>query len=270
VSEEARPLSTAAQAVLVAIAGRTEAAGRLEPPGRMAVLHSIVETAAALFHAEAASLALYDAASDQLVFQVSAGARGPGIVGVGIASHEGVAGYVFSTGQPLAVADVTADPRFGRHVAERTGYVPRSLLAVPLVDDGGTVGVLEVLDRRETDATGLRDIELATILASQAAVAIRATRLEHDTASLLRDVLGALVDPDRAGGIAPDTAALEELVIRGTEALGTSEEDPVWRLADRLARLRVADPAEIELLVDVVEALIVRAERRRAGGRAGR
>jgi len=187
-----------------------------------------------------------------------------------MASHEGVAGYVFSTGQPLAVADVTVDPRFGRHVAEQTGYVPRSLLAVPLVDDGGTVGVLEVLDRRETDGSGLRDIELATILAAQAAVAIRATRLEHDTARLLRDVLGSLARGDQADGVAPDPAALEELVSRGTEELGASDDDPVWRLADRLARLRSADPTQVEVVLDVVEALIARAERRPPGARSGR
>ena len=51
--------------------------------------------------------------------------------------RRGIAGYAFSTGQPLAVADVAQDPRFDRTVAESTGYVPRSLLATPLVDDAG-------------------------------------------------------------------------------------------------------------------------------------
>ena len=52
------------------------------------------------------------------------GPQGEGVVGLASAAHEGIAGYVFSTGQPLAVADVAADPRFERATAERTGYVP--------------------------------------------------------------------------------------------------------------------------------------------------
>ena len=97
----------------------------------------------------AVSVAVHDAATDRLVFRVAAGPEGGGVVGLEIAAHEGIAGYVFSTGQPLAVADVVADPRFERTTAERTGYVPRSLLAVPLVDEEGTLGVMELLDRRD-------------------------------------------------------------------------------------------------------------------------
>ena len=85
----------------------------------------------------AASIALHDAASGRLVFRAAAGPEGGGVVGLSVAANEGIAGYAFSTGQALAIADVAADPRFERATAERTGYVPRSLLAVPLVDDAG-------------------------------------------------------------------------------------------------------------------------------------
>ena len=105
---------------------------------------------------------------------------------------DGIVGYVFTTGQPLAVSDVAADPRFDRSTAEGTGYVPRSILAVPLVDDGGTIGVLEVLDRRGDAGFGLRDIELATVFARQATVAIRSSRVEREVGELLRATLARL------------------------------------------------------------------------------
>src|SRR5256885_13308964 len=36
---------------------------------------------------------------------------------------------------------------FARDVAERTGYVPKGLMAVPLLHDERALGVLQVLDR---------------------------------------------------------------------------------------------------------------------------
>ena len=260
VTEQRRPSEPALE-LLAAIAARAEAAGRLEPPGGAAVLRSIVDATVVLFDAEAASIALYDAATDRLVFRVAAGAQGQGVVGVSIAPHEGVAGYVFSTGQPIAILDVAADPRFGASTAQQTGYVPRSILAVPLLDDEDSLGVLEILDRRSGEGFALRDVELAGVFARQATVAIRATRLERDTANLLRDGLRALASQG-TGPVSEE--ALDELV---EAAIGrmASDDDPLWTLADRVGRLRSADPGQVALLADLLDVLIRRAERQRSG-----
>lgn len=255
-------LSEAALDLLDAIAHRADVAARIEPPGGAAVLRSIVEATVALFDAEAASIALYDRSTDRLVFRVAAGAQGQGIVGVSIPPHEGVAGYVFSTGQPMAIADVAADPRFGADTAQRTGYVPRSLLAVPLVDDDDSLGVLEILDRRDAAGFGLREVELASVFARQATVAIRATRLERDTATLLREAL-------RAFGGAGD-ATIDEIVTAATAGLEGDTGTPLWSLADRVARLRAADSEQVGLLVDLLDVLIARTERHRGTPPAGR
>ena len=137
---------------LVAVAARLAAADRLVPAAGEPALHAVAEAAADLIGVTAASVALHDPATDRLVFRAAAGPQGRGVIGLSIAAHEGIAGYVFSTGQPIAVADVAADPRFERTTAERTGYVPRRLLAVPLVDGVETIGVLELLDRRDGHA----------------------------------------------------------------------------------------------------------------------
>ena len=243
---------------LRALAVRVEAARRLTPPAGAAVLRSIVETTATLFGAEAASIALYDPTVDRLVFEVAAGEQGQGVVGVSIEPTEGVAGYVFSTGQAIALSDVAADARFGRAAAERTGYVPRSLIALPLADDDGVIGVLEVLDKRGDGGFDLRDVELAGAFARQATIAIRSGRLERDTASLLRSVIGA------AGGPDGEVDAVVEAAIDGLDA---DPDDPVWALADQIARLRAADPAQLDLVRELLAVLVSRAER---GGRSGR
>jgi GAF domain-containing protein len=242
--------------VLEAVAARAAAAGRLEPPGGEAVLRSVVEATVALFDAEAASLVLHDPATDRLVIRVAAGTAGDGAVGLAFPSGEGIAGYVFTTGQPLAVSDVAADPRFGRAAAERTGYVPRSILAVPLLDDAGTIGVLEVLDRRGDAGFGLRDMDLASVFARQATVAIRAGRVERDATELLRLALARLAaDPDL------DAAAVDDALGELTAGLEADDDDRLWALADAVARARHAAPEQVALVVEILDALARRAAR---------
>ena len=254
----AEPIALAALDALRAIALRAEVAGRLAPPGGVAVLRSVVDATVILFAAEAASLALYDQATDRLVFRVAAGSQGDGVVGLAIAPDEGVAGYVFTTGQPLALSDVASDARFGRRAAEQTGYTPRSLVAVPLQDDEGTIGVLEVLDKRNQEGFDLRDIELASVFARQATVAIRASRVERDTATLVRS---ALADIAAASGPGGDDIDVDAIVAAAVAELGRDDDGALWALTDEIARLRAADPGELDLLRELLDVLARRAER---------
>jgi GAF domain-containing protein len=248
------------------VAVRVEAARRLAPPSGTAVLRSVVEATVALFDAEAASLALHDPATDRLVFTVAAGEHGEGVVGLAIDPGQGVAGYVFSTGQPLAISDVSRDARFGRSTAEQTGYVPRSLVAVPLLDDEGTLGVLEVLDKRGGGAFDLRDVELAGVFARQATVAIRSSRIERDTVAILRSVLTSVDDAGRPTAPADAFAtALDEALARAVREVAGVDDDPLWAMADEIARLRTADPAQVELVREILAVLVRRAERGRPG-----
>jgi transcriptional regulator with GAF, ATPase, and Fis domain len=252
----AEPLATATMEALRAIALRAEIAGRLAPPGGVAVLRSVVDATVILFTAEAASLALYDQAADRLVFRVAAGSQGEGVVGLAIAPDEGVAGYVFTTGQPLALSDVASDARFGRRTAEQTGYTPRSLVAVPLQDDEGTIGVLEVLDKRNREGFDLHDIELASVFARQATVAIRASRVERDTATLVRSALANIAAGEPDGAIDVDA-----IVSTAIAELGRDDDGALWALTDEIARLRGADPGQLDLLSELLAVLTRRAER---------
>jgi GAF domain-containing protein len=260
------PLGAQALELLQAIALRAEVARRLEAGGARAVLRSVVEATVALFEAEAASIALYDPATDRLVFEVAAGEQGQGVIGVAIKPDQGIAGYVFTTGQALALSDVANDPRFGRTVAEKTAYVPRSLVAVPLVDEHGTIGVLEVLDKRSQAAFSLHDIELAGVFARQAAVAISASRVERDVASLLRATLVDLAP----SGAPPAVAALDEIVAAATSGLAREDDSRLWALVEQVARIRRADPAALELVTDLLESLARQAERDLRSRRRGR
>jgi GAF domain-containing protein len=251
-----------ARAVLGAIATRAEAARRLEAGSSEAVLRSIVEATVMLFQAHAASIALYDASTNRLVFRVAAGEQGAGVLGLSIPTDQGLAGYVFSTGQAIAISDVANDARFGRAFAERTGYVPTSIVAVPLVDEEGTIGVLQVLDKRDSNAFSLRDVELAAVFARQAAIAISASRVERDTATLLVEVARRLTDGDASGA--------DALVDAAGEQLARGDQSGLWALVDAVARLRRADPAQMALVADLIGVLADHSERTNRSRRRGR
>jgi signal transduction protein with GAF and PtsI domain len=247
---------------LVAVAARLAAADRLVPVTPEPALDAVAEAAAELIGVTAASVALHDPVTDRLVFRAAAGPEGRGVIGLSIAAHEGIAGYVFSTGQPLAVTDVAVDPRFERATAEQTGYVPRSVLAVPLVDGVEAIGVFELLDRRDGAPFDLTDIEAATRMAAAMTAVARTSRLDREAQGLLRTVLTTIAEGDGAG---LERNTIEVLITAVIER--TTADDPVWRLADRIARLRTADPDDVELAVDWLDVLLARTERRAEAGR---
>ncbi|HEY6055923.1 MAG TPA: GAF domain-containing protein [Gaiellaceae bacterium] len=136
------------------------------------LLQSIVEVARAIFRARASSIFLLDEEADELVFEAVAGEGSEGLVGTRIPSSTGIAGWVLVTRQPLVLDDVQSDPRFARDVAEKTGYVPNGLMAVPLLAEERALGVLQVLDRPQSSRFSLQEMELLGLFASQAAIAL--------------------------------------------------------------------------------------------------
>jgi GAF domain-containing protein len=257
--------------VLAAVARRLDAAERIAPAADDDLLATILATATVVLEAQAASVAIHDPGADRLVFLASAGPAGGDVVGLQMDAAAGIAGYAFTTGQQLAIADVTTDPRFDRTIADATGYVPSSILATPLTDADGTIGVLEVLDRRGGTFT-LRDLEVAGAFAAAATIAVRRRRSAVDAAALLRGALVALAARDAAetGSRELDDAAIDALVSDATSSLSTDPDDPTWGLADRIARLRDVEPDSVELAVDWLDALLRRRGPRGPGSGAGR
>ena len=137
-----------------------------------ALLQSIVEVARAIFRAKASSIFLLDEANDELVFEAVAGEGAGTLVGRRFPSSTGVAGWVLVTQQPLVLENVAEDPRFGREAAESTGFVPRGLMAVPLLYEERALGVLEVLDRPNVEPFSLAEMDLLGLFGHQAAIAL--------------------------------------------------------------------------------------------------
>jgi GAF domain-containing protein len=109
-------------------------------------LHAIVDRARQAFKAQACSIMVHEPESRSLVFAAMSGEGAETLVGVKIPDSTGVAGWVLAAGEPLLLEDVIHDRRFAEDIAEIIGYVPRHLMAMPLLLEGRALGVLEVLD----------------------------------------------------------------------------------------------------------------------------
>jgi GAF domain-containing protein len=146
----------------------------LVPPGHDELLESIAETARTLFGAAACSIALLEETEDdeRLTFQVAVGRGAEAVLDLSIPATQGIAGFVVRSGQPLMIDDVTNDPRFAQSFADDTGYVPTSIVAVPLETDRGILGVLEVLDPDDDSVARTRGMEMLGHFARLAALSL--------------------------------------------------------------------------------------------------
>lgn len=137
-----------------------------------ALLQSVADVARSIFAAKASSIFLLDEEADELVFEAVSGEGERSLIGMRIPSSTGIAGWTLVTRQPLVIEDLTQDPRHAREVAERSGYVPKGIMSVPLLADERVLGVLQVLDRPQRPDFSLQEMELLGLFANQAAIAL--------------------------------------------------------------------------------------------------
>lgn len=136
------------------------------------LIEAVVRTAAGVFEAAAASIALIDRTTQELVFQAAWGSGAREIVGVRLPPGIGIAGAVVAAGEGQAVPECRNDPRFAAQIAAGTGYVPHTMVVVPLKRGGQTIGVLSVLDRRDGGPYGPNDVTRASLFAELAIAAL--------------------------------------------------------------------------------------------------
>jgi len=187
------------------------------------LLQSIVEVARAIFGARASSVFLHDEETDELVFEAVAGEGAGELIGQRFPSSTGIAGWVLVTRQPLVVDELDKDPRFAREAAESTGFVPKGLMAVPLLHEDRALGVLEVLDRPQKAAFSLAEMELLGLFANEAAIAL----------DLLQKARSARAVLEEEGG---EAEALARFAMRLDEA-EPDKRDAALQLLDALGKL---------------------------------
>jgi GAF domain-containing protein len=239
-SEDARSFDGLAQAA-------ADLGPAIQPPGYQDLLEWIAETARAVTGAAASSIAVLNERTETLRFVAASGSAGDHVVGIEMDAGKGIAGWALASGQSITISDAPSDPRFAADVAAKTGYTPRTVFAIPLESDAGTMGVMEILDAEEGRDHAENESRVVTTLAYQAAVAIETTRLFGDLGRVLFRAAAAAAGDDAAGV----KEALEQIAERSrgpTRALA--------EMLDLFYEIGRLGPAEREAATDLLDTFL--------------
>ena len=158
---------------------------------RRAVLQAVMGQISDLLESEAASIILLDEDADELFIMVSTDIPLDGMPDrekPHFPKDRGIAGEVVTTGRTLNIPDVSQDPRHFGGVDKKTGFVTRSILAVPLRVKDRVVGVLEALNRRDGGAFDREDEALFEAFADQVGMAVENARAYEESLRLNADL----------------------------------------------------------------------------------
>jgi len=141
------------------------------------LLRAILDVARRVFRAEAASLFLMEEGSGDLVLAIATrGESGFVEPKLSVPRGRGIAGWVLEHGQPLVIPDAYQDERFFKEADQKTGFLTRSILCVPLKRDGELIGVLQILNPCEKPSFEDGDLEGFCAYANLTATAIEKLR----------------------------------------------------------------------------------------------
>ena len=137
---------TDSEAKLKSIIETIDVANALTAPLTLSI-ENLLKLSAAQINSEEASVLIRDGDAGDLLFLAAIGQVAEHLKTLKIPAGKGVAGFVFSSGQPMALTDVGEEDSFYAAVDRQTGYSTQTILAAPLRHDGEIIGVLEYVNR---------------------------------------------------------------------------------------------------------------------------
>jgi PAS domain S-box-containing protein len=185
------------------------------------VLATIIREIQDLLKADRAAVLLRDPISDDLVFAAAAGENSEKLIGTRLSINHGIAGWVARERQSALVPEAYQDPRFWGSADARTGYLTRSVVAVPIKYRGAGWGVIEAINKRD-GVFSERDREMLEALAGSAAIALENARLyqaEREQTHRLRESQARLIHSEKMSALGRLAASLTHEINNPLQAL---------------------------------------------------
>jgi serine phosphatase RsbU (regulator of sigma subunit) len=200
------------------------------------VLNRVLDVVQKIFSADSVALMSYDAAKRTIVTSMARGVANREMLYYEVTPGDDIPGTVFSTHEPVSAPDLRELHTPLSRLAADQGLL--SMVAVPLLARGRSIGVLTAYDSR-AGAFSHEDVELLLTFASQAALAIDTAALygkEHHVASVLQ----ASILPERL----PDIPGLESdsfYLPAGSEAEIGGDYYDLFAMPDGTVVIAIAD-----------------------------
>ena len=145
------------------------------------LLQNILENAVTILNCEAGTLFLMDEQTGDLIFKKTVGPVATNLLGQRLPAGTGIVGRAVQSRAPVIENDAQRSSAHATSADKQTGFVSRSLLAVPMQIKDRVLGVIEVINRKDGLPFVQDDQNLLTAFAGQAAVAIENARLLAST-----------------------------------------------------------------------------------------
>ncbi len=151
---------------------------------------TILHKVSALLPAHQWSLLLLDQNTDELYFELSVGMDPDVMKDIRLRLGEGIAGRVALEQKPMVVGNVQGSEHFCDRADQLTGFCTESILCVPLIFGGRSLGVIEVVNPHSITSGAL---SVLTLIADYAAIAVENTRRYHQLQTMaIQDSLTGL------------------------------------------------------------------------------
>ncbi len=151
-------------------------------------LLTIIAAVTELTGSEVASILEPDEGGKELRFSALPWFHRDALKAVRVPLAGSIAGWVYENAKPLNVPDAAADPRHFKAPDQAAEFQTRSMLAVPLIFKGQTLGVLEAANKTNNAHYTEEDLTILETLASSAAIAIQISRLASQAQRALEEI----------------------------------------------------------------------------------
>ncbi len=158
-----------------------------------AIVTNAIKAIVSLVHADVGSLLLVDKEKQELFFEVALGDSEKVLKEMRLKFGQGIAGWVAQQKKPLVVNDTSKDERFFKKADQKTGFVTKNILCVPVLSKGEVIGVIQAINKSDGLFTK-RDLELLTSLADQVAIALENASLHEELKRTFLEVVESLAE----------------------------------------------------------------------------
>lgn len=226
-------------------------------------LLAIVEAANKLLGVKDSSLILMNPNDQRLYFHVATGEKSQEIRQLTLESGEGIAGWVIEHGTPLAVADVSADPRFSSRISQTLHFETHSILCVPIRSDKTVIGAFEAVNRLDGRPFNEKDIPLLTAFVALIKMVLENSRQQREmrdsNQELERLVQDKKTEIDAANKSLTTKTQRLALTTKIVSLINSNQSIPViWAgVVEHLRRLIHIDYATLSMSKDAPESMLL-------------
>jgi PAS domain S-box-containing protein len=179
------------------------------------IYNQLMEPVRRTLNVESISVGLIESTSGDITFvDMLMGPLFKDLPPIRLRRGQGIAGWVAEHRQPLIVNDVYADRRFYSRVDHQSGFQTHSMICIPLQVEDRVIGVLQAINKQNSDFND-NDMRLLQAIGGPLAAAIENARLHADVISEKRRI--ETIFASMSEGMLTVTA--EGLITHANEAL---------------------------------------------------